>query len=93
MPASTKAAIISLCGSGGIEIEKYLSQQGNDGCIWLRLIDAATFAHVAPCTVRRWCRQGLVKWRKLNLARCGRILIDRASLHEFIESRVGGGNS
>ena len=52
---------------------------------WLNLKEAASFAKVSIWTVRRWCRKG-VKSKKTSHARCGRILISKASLKDFIEN-------
>ena len=51
---------------------------------WITLKDAADYAKVTPWTVRRWCTAHFIVWKKLNRARCGRIIIDRCSLQNFI---------
>ena len=45
---------------------------------------AADFAKVSVWTMRRWCRRGVIS-RKTSRARCGRILISKASLKKFID--------
>ena len=56
---------------------------------WMKLDDAAAFAGVSTFTIRRWATAGKIEFRKLNRARCGRILIRRESLYRFIESLEG----
>ena len=90
MPEGTKMAIIALFKEGGIDIEHEIFSQvmvaGDDGeTAWVRLGQAAKITRMSTYTVRRWCEQGLITWRKLNKARCGRILINRASLMSFID--------
>ena len=90
MPEGTKMAIIALFKEGGIDIEHAIFSHGeiesDDGeNAWVRLGQAAKITRMSTYTVRRWCEQGLIKWRKLNKARCGRILINRASLMSFID--------
>ncbi|MDD5597208.1 MAG: helix-turn-helix domain-containing protein [Victivallaceae bacterium] len=54
---------------------------------WLDLKQAAAFACVSPYTVRRWIRTRGLKGRKLNGAKCGRILVHAESLRHFIETQ------
>lgn len=53
---------------------------------WLTLEEAAQFARVSRWTIRRWCKQGKLDFRKTNRARCGRIIIRATSLCNLIDS-------
>ena len=89
MSPESKIAVAALFKSTGIDIEKEilsLCERKSGEPDWIGLNTAARIANVSRCTVRRWCMNNLIEWRKLNKARCGRILISRASLTGFIDS-------
>ena len=92
MAPESKIAVTALFKSTGIDIEKEilsLRERKNGEPVWIRLSDAARIANVSPYTVRRWCSDRRIAWRKLNNARCGRVLISRASLTSFIDNCKG----
>ena len=85
MPSESRAAIEALFRAAGINFERDCLQQSATDCdIWIRLNEAAKIANVTVYTIRRWCASGLIEWRKLNKARCGRVLVNRSSLMKFI---------
>ena len=89
MSPESKIAVAALFKGTGIDIEKEilsLCERKSGEPDWIGLNTAAGIANVSRCTVRRWCMNNLIEWRKLNKARCGRILISRASLTGFIDS-------
>ena len=93
MPAECRSAVIGLCCNAGIDIEhEIMAQNEEDSKRWISLQEAAQIAKVSVFTIRRWCDKNYVKWRKLNRAKCGRILINRCSLLGFIDLQTGGGN-
>ena len=57
---------------------------------WVTLKEAAEYAKVTTFTVRRWCTARRIVWRKLNRARCGRVIIDLRSLQQFIRTGCAG---
>ena len=88
-PNSIREAIAQLCNAIGIDFEKdFLSNYKvpERTSQWISLREAAAYANVSTFTVRRWCYAQKVVSRKLNPARCGRILISRDSLAVFIDS-------
>ena len=92
MSPETKIAIVALFKNADIDIEEEIfaaSRNKISDPIWIRLGDAARIANVSPYTVRRWCADRLIAWRKLNNARCGRVLVSRASLTGFIDNCKG----
>ena len=92
MSPESKIAVAALFRSAGIDIEKEmlsLCERKSGEPVWIRLGDAARIANVSPYTVRRWCANRLIAWRKLNNACCGRVLISRASLTGFIDNCKG----
>ena len=92
MSPESKIAVAALFKSAGIDIEKeILSLCERKSCepVWIGLSAAARIANVSQYTVRRWCASRLIEWRKLNKARCGRIIVKRASLINFIDACKG----
>ena len=92
MSPESKIAVAALFKSAGISIEKeILSLCERESCepVWIGLSAAARIANVSQYTVRRWCASRLIEWRKLNKARCGRIIVKRASLINFIDACKG----
>ena len=68
-------------------LTRYLSASPDDEAEdeWITLKAAAGFAKVSIWTMRRWCRKGVIS-KKTSQARCGRILISKASLRGFIDN-------
>ena len=92
MPPAIKQASIEIFKSIGVDIEKVLEDHvDKKETTWIRLGEAAKIACVSPYTVRRWCTRRWIRWRKLNRAKCGRVLIDLASLENFLAGEEGEG--
>ena len=94
MSPESKIAVAALFRSAGIDIEKEIlshCERKSDEPVWIGLSAAARIANVSQYTVRRWCAGRLIEWRKLNKARCGRIIVKRASLIDFIDECKGKG--
>jgi hypothetical protein len=94
MSPESKIAVAALFKSAGIDIEKEilsLCERKSGEPVWIGLSAAARIANVSQYTVRRWCAGRLIEWRKLNKARCGRIIVKRASLIDFIDECKGKG--
>ena len=92
MSPESKVAVAALFRSAGIDIEKEIlshCERKSDEPVWIGLSAAARIANVSQYTVRRWCAGRLIEWRKLNKARCGRIIVKRASLINFIDACKG----
>jgi len=92
MSPESKIAVAALFRSAGIDIEKEilsLCERKSGEPVWIGLSAAARIANVSQYTVRRWCAGRLIEWRKLNKARCGRIIVKRASLINFIDACKG----
>lgn len=88
MPSENRNAVVALCKSADIDIEKEIFACREEGASWISLEEAAKIVDLSKFTVRRWCKSGVVIWRKLNPARCGRIVILRSSLMAYIEHCV-----
>lgn len=91
LPAAKQQLVIMACSAAGFDfynecLEHKATRQESH---WMKLDDAAAFAGVSTFTIQRWATAGKIEFRKLNRARCGRILIRRESLYRFIESLEG----
>lgn len=93
LPAEKQQLVVVACRNAGFDFHseclEHESPQLQEVSRWMKLDDAAAFAGVSTFTIRRWATAGKIEFRKLNRARCGRILIRRESLYRFIESLEG----
>lgn len=88
LPAAKQDLILMACQAAGFDFRNECLEHDAakpTESRWMRLEEAAAVAGVSTFTVRRWATAGKVEFRKLNRARCGRILILRESLYRFIE--------
>ena len=93
LPAEKQQLVIVACRNAGFDFHseclEHDSTKPQEVSRWMKLNEAAAFAGVSTFTIRRWATAGKIEFRKLNRARCGRILIRRESLYRFIESLEG----
>ena len=79
LPAAKQQLVIMACSAAGFDfynecLEHKATRQESH---WMKLDEAAAFSGVSTFTIRRWATAGKIEFRKLNRARCGRILIRR----------------
>ncbi len=91
LPVEKQELIKLACNNAGIDfVAECLDKEEKTANIrqatWLHLDAAAQIVGMSVHTVRRWALAGKIESRKLNHARCGRILIRRDSLYRFLES-------
>ena len=55
---------------------------------WMTRIDAAAYAGVSVDTIDDLAKAGCIKRAKLNPAKCGRVLIDKKSIDNYIKSKM-----
>lgn len=93
LPVEKQQLVVVACRNAGFDFHseclEHESPQLQEVSRWMKLDEAAAFAGVSTFTIRRWATAGKIEFRKLNRARCGRILIRRESLYRFIESLEG----
>lgn len=93
LPAEKQQLVVVACRNAGFDFHseclEHESPQLQEVSRWMKLDEAAAFSGVSTFTIRRWATAGKIEFRKLNRARCGRILIRRESLYRFIESLEG----
>ncbi len=94
IPKSVRDAVIAAFRMAGIDFEgEHIVSESKGGIgkvesPWLTRAEAAEYAKCSTDTVDNWIAKKYIQRAKMNDAKPGGVLIDRASLDKFIRSKL-----
>lgn len=86
IPEEIIGAAETMLRTYGIELRPLLAQSKEEPQTWISLTEAARYAAISRWTLRRWIADGKVRASKSSRARCGRILVSKPSLDNFLSA-------
>lgn len=93
LPEDFRTTAITLFRMHGLDLEKALFGKERDEdnkaiSPYMTRGEAAAYAKVSTDTIDNWCAKGYIEKSKLGSGKAGTVLISRASLDKFINSRI-----